>query len=95
MRYGVLAAFGLAQHVDGYLPGTGSFVAGNLGAAAPYGIPPDEFNNVTKRVFSTATFNMTGYSRSACLLEDRKCHTTHCSEASTWHLLRALHRQTF
>lgn len=60
------ASFVLARVAHGYLPGTGSFVAGNLSAAAPYGIPPAEFERVTERVFSTATFNMTGYGMSVC-----------------------------
>lgn len=57
-----MAAFGLARVVHGYVPGTGSFAAGNLSTAAPYGIPPEEFTTVTEDVFSTATFNITGYS---------------------------------
>lgn len=69
LRRCLLIAVTLAQNARGYLPGTGSFVAGNLSAAAPYGISPDEFGNVTKGVFSTATFNMTGYSMSACIHE--------------------------
>lgn len=39
----------------------GSFVAGNLDASAPYGISPTEFGNVTQRLDSLATFNISGY----------------------------------
>lgn len=60
-----IAALELTRAVRGYSPGTGSFAAGNLSTAAPYGIPPDEFTAVTsENVFSTATFNITGYSMS-------------------------------
>lgn len=59
-----MAAFGLPRVVHSYLPGTGSSAAGNLSTAAPYGIPPEEFTAVTEDVFSTATFNITGYSMS-------------------------------
>lgn len=52
---------GLSQNACAYQPGTGSFVAGNLSIAAPYGIPPAEFRTVTKRLTSAATFNITGY----------------------------------
>lgn len=60
----------LANNAHAYMPGNGSFVAGNLSVAAPYGIPPDEFESVTEAVFSSATFNMTGYSKSF----SRLCH---------------------
>lgn len=67
-----MAFLGLVRGVHGYQPGTGSLVAGNLSAAAPYGIPPSEFSRVTETVFSTATFNMTGYSMSICTHDSRK-----------------------
>lgn len=59
----LLTVGGLAHHVCAYLPQEGgSFVAGNLSVAAPYGIPPVEFGNVTaNNLDSLATFNITGY----------------------------------
>lgn len=59
-----LAALGPPRHAArayAYQPGTGSSVAGNLSAAAPYGISPSEFAKVTKRLSASATFNITGY----------------------------------
>lgn len=44
-----------------YGPGTGSSIAGNLSAAAPWGIPPDKFQSATKDASASAAFNMTGY----------------------------------
>lgn len=57
--WSVLTALGLSRHV--LANESGSFIAGNLNASAPYGIPPSEFQQVTKRLDSSATFNITGY----------------------------------
>lgn len=62
--WSALAAFSLPHHVSGATnaqPAGPSFVAGNLSAAAPYGIPPAEFQKVTERLAASATFNITGY----------------------------------
>lgn len=61
LRSCLLPAFTLLHQTQAYQPNTGSSVSGNLLIAAPYGIPPNEFGNVTRRLTSSATFNITGY----------------------------------
>lgn len=48
-----------------YDPGTGSAVAGNLSASAPWGIPPDKFESATQSPDASAAFNVTGYNVSS------------------------------
>lgn len=60
-----LALLALLPAALAYGPGTGSSVAGNLSAAAPWGIPPDKFASATKDADASASFNMTGYNVSS------------------------------
>lgn len=57
----MLSALALVHQTQAYQPNTGSSVSGNLHVAAPYGLPPSEFGNITRRLTSSATFNITGY----------------------------------
>lgn len=55
----------LAHHqitaVGAYDPDTGSAVAGNLTASAPWGVPPDKFESATKSPDASAAFSTLGY----------------------------------
>lgn len=62
---GITAAICVVPHAYAYAPGSGSFAAGNLNNSAPYGISPQLFGNVTQRLNSNATFNITGYNVSS------------------------------
>lgn len=57
----LLALLALLPHILAYEPGTGSSVAGNLSASAPYGISPSKFQSATNNPDDSAAFNITGY----------------------------------
>jgi hypothetical protein len=57
----LLVVLDISRCVSAYDPSSGSVAAGDLSAAAPYGLPASKFQSDTNKPDEAATFNITGY----------------------------------